>query len=115
MPYLVSYHVPIWRVHHFKTNPPMDPISYSQPTLASLIFVKGRLWSAPKAMRCEEGVFFAIFHVCMCPLGRQRALPSKAPEVEHICGMEGHWCRIIVFRRIGRLLNPSRRYYNLFV
>ena len=27
MPYLVSYHVPIWRVHHSKTNPPMDPIS----------------------------------------------------------------------------------------
>ena len=28
MPYLVSYHVPIWRVHHSKTNPPMDPISH---------------------------------------------------------------------------------------
>ena len=27
MPYLVSYHVPIWRVPHFNTNPPMDPIS----------------------------------------------------------------------------------------
>ena len=25
MPYLVSYHVPIRRVHHSKTNPPMDP------------------------------------------------------------------------------------------
>ena len=25
MPYLVSYHVPNWRVHHSKTNPPMDP------------------------------------------------------------------------------------------
>ena len=25
------------------------------------------------------------------------------------------WCRVIVFRRIGRLLNPSRRYYNIFV
>ena len=27
MPYLVSYHVPIWRVHHSKTDPPMDPTS----------------------------------------------------------------------------------------
>ena len=64
MPYLVSYHVPIWRVHHSNTNQPMDPISHealsmcSQPTLASLTFVKGRLWSAPEAMRCEQGVFF---------------------------------------------------------
>ena len=28
MPYLVSYHVLIWRVHHSETNPPMDPISH---------------------------------------------------------------------------------------
>ena len=66
-------------------------------------------------MRCEQGVFFAIFHVCMCPLGRQHARPSKAPQVEHICVIEGHWCRVIVFRRIGRLLNPSRRHYYIFV
>ena len=65
-------------------------------------------------MRCEQGVFFAIFHFCMCPLGRQRARPSKAPQVERICGVQGHWCQVIVFRRIGRLLNPSRRYYNIF-
>ena len=88
---------------------------YSQPTLASLTHVKKRLWSAPEAMRCEQGVFFAIFHFCMRPLGRQRARPSKAPQVGHICGVEGHWCQVIVFRRIGRLLNPSRRYYNIFV
>ena len=92
MPYLVSYRVLIWRVHHSKTNPPMDPIShesflYSQPTLASLTFVKGRLWSAPEAMRCKQGVFFAIFHISVCPLWRQRTRPSKAPHVEHICGI----------------------------
>ena len=115
MPYLVSYHVPIWRVHHSKTNPPMDPISHEAlhctPSQHSQAYsVKGRLWSAPEAMRCEQGVFFAIFHICMCPIGRQRARPSKAPQVEHICGIEGGWCRVIVFRRIGRLLNPSRRY-----
>ena len=116
MPYLVSYHVPIWRVHHSKTNPPMDPISHEAlHCTPNLTFVKGRLWSAPEAMRCEQGVFFAIFHVCMCPLGSQRARPSKSPKVEHICGIEGHWCRVIVFRRIGRLLNPSRRNYNIFV
>ena len=69
------------------------PSLYSQPTLASLTFVKGRLWSAPEAIRCEQGVFFAIFHLCMCPLGRQRARPSKAPQVEHICGIEGHCVR----------------------
>ena len=28
MPFLVSYRVPIWRVHHSETNPPMDPISH---------------------------------------------------------------------------------------
>ena len=28
MPYSVSYHVPIWRVHHSKTHPPMDPRSH---------------------------------------------------------------------------------------
>ena len=66
-------------------------------------------------MRCEQGVFFALFHFCMCPLGRQRAPPFKAPQVECICGIRGHWCQVIVFRRIGRLLNPSRRYYNIFV
>ena len=121
MPFLVSYRVPIWRVHHSETNPPMDPISqealslYSQPTLASLTFVKERLWSAFEAMRCEQGVSFVIFHFCMCPLGRQRARASKAPQVEHIGGIRGHWCQVIVFRRIGRLLNPSRRYYNIFV
>ena len=107
MPYLVSYHVPIWRVHHSKTDPPMDPILhealslYSRPTLASLTSVKGRLWSALEAMRCERGVFFAIFHIFMCPLGRQRARLSKVPQVEHICGIEGHLCRVIVFRKIG--------------
>ena len=31
-------------------------------------------------MRCEQGVFFAIFHFCMCPLGRQRARLSKCPK-----------------------------------
>ena len=66
-------------------------------------------------MRCEQGVFLAIFHFCMCPLGRQRTRPSKAPQVEHISGIEGHWCQVIVFRRSGRLLNPSRRYPNIFV
>ena len=91
------------------------PSLYCQPTLASLTFVKGRLWSAPDAMRCEQGVFFAIFHFCMCLLGRQRARPSKAPQVEHISGIEGHCCQAIVFRRIGQLLNASRRYYNIFV
>ena len=33
-------------------------------------------------MRCEQSVFVAIFHICMCPLGRQRARPSKAPQVD---------------------------------
>ena len=88
---------------------------YSPPTLASLTFVKGRLWGALEAMRCGQGVFFAIFHFCMCSLGRQRARPFKAPQVEHICAIEGHWGQVIVFDRFGRLLNPSRRYYNIFV
>ena len=91
------------------------PSLCSPGSIASLTFVEGSLCSDPKAMRCEQGVFFAIFHFFMCPLGRQRARPSKAPQVEHICGIEGHWCQVIVFGRIGRLLNPSRRYYNIFV
>ena len=28
MPYLMSSHVPIWRVHHSRTNPQMEPISH---------------------------------------------------------------------------------------
>ena len=108
MPYMVSYRVPIWRVHHSETNLPMDPISHEALHCTpnqhprGLTFVKGRLWSAPEAMRCEQGVFFAIFHFCMCQLGRQRARPSKPSQVEHICGIEGHWCQVIVFKRIGR-------------
>ena len=40
--------------------------------------MKGRLWSAPKAMRCEQGVFFAIFHIFMCHLGGSaRDLPKR--------------------------------------
>ena len=86
MPYLVSYHVPIWRVHHSKTNRPMDPILqeahslYSQPTLASLTFVKGRLWSAPEAMRCEQGVFFLQYSMFACAHlgGSACGLPKRA-------------------------------------
>ena len=39
---------------------------YSQPTLASLTFVKERLWSAPEAMRCEQGVFFLQYSIFAC-------------------------------------------------
>ena len=40
---------------------------------------------------------------------------QSAPSGAHICGIGGHWYQVIVFRRIGRLLNPGRRYYNIFV
>ena len=64
---------------------------FSQPTLASLTFVKGRLWSAPEAMRCEQGVFFAIFHFACAHLGGSaRDLPKRPKwstyvESEVIC------------------------------
>ena len=46
------------------------PTSYSPQSIASLTFVKGSLCGDPKAMRWEQGVCFAIFHIFMCPLGK---------------------------------------------
>ena len=46
------------------------PSPYSPRSIASLTFVKGSLCGDPKAMRWEQGVCFAIFHVFMCPLGK---------------------------------------------
>ena len=91
MPYLVSYRVPIWRVHHSKTNRPMDPISHEAlhctPNQHSrgLTFVKGRLWSAPEAMRCEQGVFFCnipFLHVSTWEAAR--ATFQSAPSGAHM-------------------------------
>ena len=42
-------------------------------SIASLTFVEGSLYGDPKAMRWEQGVCFAIFHIFMCPLGKQRS------------------------------------------
>ena len=73
---LVLCCVPIWRVHRSKPNLPMDlilckPLSpYSLRSIASLTFVKGSLCGDPEAMRWEQGVCFAIFHIFMCPLGK---------------------------------------------
>ena len=52
---------------------------YSQPTLASLTCVKGRLWSAPEAMRCEQGVFFLQYSIFACAHlgGSARDLPKR--------------------------------------
>ena len=47
------------------------PSPYSLQSIASLTFVKGSLCGHPKAMRWEQGVCFAIFHIFLCPLGRQ--------------------------------------------
>ena len=46
------------------------PSPYSPPSIASLTFVKGSLCGDPEAMRWEQGVCFAIFHIFMCPLGK---------------------------------------------
>ena len=46
------------------------PSLYSPRSIASLTFVKGSLCGDPKAMRWEQGVYFAIFHIFMCPLGK---------------------------------------------
>ena len=46
------------------------PSPYSLQSIASLIFVKGSLCGDPEAMRWEQGVYFAIFHNFMCPLGK---------------------------------------------
>ena len=43
---------------------------YSPRSIASLTFVEGSLYGDPKAMRWEQGVCFAIFHIFMCPLGK---------------------------------------------
>ena len=68
--------VPIWRVHRSKAKPAngphivQAPSPYSLRTIASLTFVEGSLCGDPEAMRWEQGVCFAIFHVFMCPLGK---------------------------------------------
>ena len=49
------------------------PSPYSPRSIASLTFVKGSLCADPEAIRWEQGVCFAIFHIFMCPLGRQRS------------------------------------------
>ena len=46
------------------------PSPYSLQSIASLTFVKGSLCGDPEAMRWEQGVYFAIFHIFMCPLGK---------------------------------------------
>ena len=55
------------------TNGPQiarGPSLYSPRSTASLTFVEGSLCGDPKAMRWEQGVCFAIFHIFMCPLGK---------------------------------------------
>ena len=46
------------------------PSPYSLRSITSLTFVKGSLCGDPEAMRWEQGVYFAIFHIFMCPLGK---------------------------------------------
>ena len=46
------------------------PSPYSPQSIASLTFVEESLCGDPKAMRWEQGVYFAIFHIFMCPLGK---------------------------------------------
>ena len=47
-----------------------DPSLYSPRSIASLTFAEKGLCGDPKAMRWEQGVCFAIFHIFMCPLGK---------------------------------------------
>ena len=49
------------------------PFPYSLRSIASLTFVKGSLCGDPEAMRWEQGVCFAIFHIFMYPLGKRRS------------------------------------------
>ena len=53
---------------------------YSQPTLASLTFVKGHLWSAPEAMRCEQGVLLQYSIFACAHLGSSARDPPKRPK-----------------------------------
>ena len=46
------------------------PSPYSPRSIASLTFVKGSLCGDSEAMRWEQGVYSAIFHNFMCPLGK---------------------------------------------
>ena len=46
------------------------PSPYSPRSIASLTFVKGSLCGDPEAMRWEQGVCFAIFHIFVWPLGK---------------------------------------------
>ena len=46
------------------------PSLYSPGSIASLTFVEESLCGDSKAMRWEQGVYCAIFHIFMCPLGK---------------------------------------------
>ena len=49
------------------------PSPYSLQSIASLTFVKGSFCGDHEAMRWEQGVCLTIFHIFMCPLGKQRS------------------------------------------
>ena len=46
------------------------PSPYSLRSIASLTSVKESLCGEPEAMRWEQSVCFAMFHIFMCPLGK---------------------------------------------
>ena len=56
------------------------PSLYSPRSIASLTFVEESLCGDPKAMRWEQGVCFAIFHIFVCPLGGSARDLSKRPK-----------------------------------
>ena len=60
-----SFHVPIRRVYHSKTNP-----SSRNSTLESLPFAQGPTEGTPEVMRCKHGVLFASFLFFQVPTWR---------------------------------------------
>ena len=56
------------------------PSPYSLRSIASLTFVKGSLCGDPEAMRWEQGVYFAIFHISCAHLGSSARNLSRRPK-----------------------------------
>ena len=77
------------------------PSPYSLRSIASLTFVKGSLCGDPEAMRWEQGVCFCNFPYFHVPTWEVVLVTFQRPQVEHICGIEGYWCQVIMFRRIS--------------
>ena len=91
MPYWVSHRVPIWRVHHSETNPPMDPISHEAlhctPNQHSQDYLSSRNACGALPKRCVASkVCFLQYPIFPCAHlgGSARDLPKRPKQSTYV-------------------------------